>query len=440
MESEPEPEPNPNSNIPYQLILIVVLTLINAFFAAAEMAIVSLNKSKIKHLAEDGNKKAKLLEKLIEEPTNFLSTIQVGITFAGFFSSAVAATGMSNKLAQVLANLNIPYSNEISLVLITIALSYVTLVLGELFPKRVALQRPEVIALYSVIPIFYISKIMIPFIKVLSVSTDVLVKAIGGNKENLEDRVSKEEIKYLIETGQEQGIIDEAEKEMINGIFEFEDKLAKEVMTPRTEVFLIDVNESVTCILDKLLEEKYSRIPVYENDIDNIIGILNMKDIIIEAHKKGFENINIRSILHQPYFVYENRNINKLFKELKTFKNHMAILVDEYGGFSGLVTIEDLIEEVMGDIEDEYDDDEPDIKKVDNNTYIVNGLLSLDDLNDHLHLNLVSKSYDTVGGFLVSMLGRIPKKDEEKVIEYENIIFQIEEVKKKRIEKVKICI
>lgn len=436
---EPEPEPEPN-HMTSQFILIAILTLINAFFASAEMAIVSLNKNKIKFLSEDGNKKAKLLEKLMEDPTKFLSTIQVGITFAGFFSSASAATGISNKFSAVLINLNIPYSKEIALVLITIALSYITLVFGELFPKRIALQKPETIALFSVVPIFYISKVMIPFVKLLSVSTNSLVSITGLDKEDSDEKLSKEDIKYLIETGKEQGVIDEAEKDMINGIFEFEDKLAKEVMTPRPEVFLIDVNRPITLLLDSLLEEKYSRIPVYEDDIDNIIGILNIKDVVIEAHKKGFESIDIRSILHTPYFVYENKNINKLFKELKNFRNHMAVLIDEYGGFSGIVTIEDLIEEVMGDIEDEYDDYEPNIRKVDNNTYIVNGLLSLNDLNDRLNLNLASKSYDTIGGFLVSMLGRIPKKDEEKVIEYENIIFQIEEVNKKRIEKVKICI
>lgn len=435
---EPDPEPEPNHMIS-QFILIAVLTLLNAFFASAEMAIVSLNKNKIKLLSEDGNKKAKLLEKLMKDPTRFLSTIQVGITFAGFFSSASAATGISDNFSAVLVSLNVPYSREIALVLITVALSYITLVFGELFPKRIALQKSETIALFSVVPIFYISKVMIPFVRLLSASTNILVRIIGLDRENLDEKVSKEDIKYLVETGKEQGIIDEAEKEMINGIFEFEDKLAKEVMTPRPEVFLIDVNQPITLLLDRLLEEKYSRIPVYEDDIDNIIGILNIKDVVIEAHKEGFENIDIRSILHTPYFVYENKNIDQLFKELKNFRNHIAVLIDEYGGFSGIVTIEDLIEEVMGDIEDEYDDYEPDIRKVDNNTYIVNGLLSLNDLNDHLNLNLVSKSYDTIGGFLVSMLGRIPKKDEEKIIEYENIIFEIEEVKKKRIEKVKIC-
>ncbi|MDF2503972.1 hemolysin family protein [Clostridium sp.] len=438
MESGPAPEPN--GSIISQFILIAILTLINAFFAASEMAIVSLNKNKIKLLAQEGNRKAKLLEKLIEEPTKFLSTIQVGITLAGFFSSASAATGISNRFSRFLINLNIPYSEAIALVVITIGLSYITLVFGELFPKRIALQKSEAIAMFSVVPILFLSKVVNPFIKILSISTNMLVHVTGMDRDRLEEKVSKDEIKSLIETGQRQGIINETEKEMIDSIFKSENKLAKEIMTPRTEVFLIDINESVNKFLDKLLEKKYSRIPVYEGDTDNIIGILNIKDFLIEARKKGFEDVDIKSILHVPYFVYERKNINELFKELKSSRNQMSILIDEYGGFSGVVTIKDLVEEVMGNIEDEYDNDEPDIRKVDNNTYIVNGLLPLHELNEHLHLNLVSKTYDTIGGFLISLMGRIPKKNEAKSIEYENIIFQIEEVKKRRIERVKICI
>lgn len=429
-----------SSNITSQLILILILTLLNAFFSSAEMAIVSLNKNKIKVLAEGGDKNAQLLEKLMEEPTKFLSTIQVGITFAGFFSSASAAIGLSESFALFLSKYNIPYAKKISLIVITIVLSYVTLVFGELYPKRIALQKSEQIAMFSVRPIIYVSKVTLPFIKLLSISTNILIKLTGMDIENLEEKVSKEEIKSLVEVGQEHGVINETEKEMINSIFEFDDKLADKVMTPRTEVYLININTPLNEYLDELLEEKYSRIPVYEDDIDNVIGVLYMKDFIVQARKHGFENVNIREILHSPYFVPETKNIDQLFKELKNSKKHMAILIDEYGGFSGIVTIEDLIEEVMGDIDDEYDDDEPYINKIDSNTFIVNGLLSIDDLNNNLDLNLVSDDCETISGFLINYIGRIPKDSEEKIIEYENIIFKIEEVKEKRIEKIKICI
>ncbi|MBU3213573.1 hemolysin family protein [Clostridium estertheticum] len=437
---ESEPAPMPNSNIVVQLILIVILTLINAFFASAEMAIVSLNKNKLKHLAEEGNKKAILLSRLIEKPTKFLSTIQVGITFAGFFSSAYVATAIAGKLTLVLSNISVPYSEGVALVVITIGLAYITLVFGELFPKRIALQNSQAIAMFSVVPIMYISKIVTPFVSLLTVSTNILVKITGLGHESKEEKISKEEIKSLIEVGQEHGVINETEKEMINNIIEFDDKLAREVMTPRTDVYMIDMDDPITEYLDELLIERHSRVPVFEGDVDNIVGILHMKDFMIEARKSGFENVNIKNILHSPYFVQENKNIDELFKELKSSKNHIAMLIDEYGGFSGVVTTEDITEEIMGNIEDEYDHEEPEIKKVDNNTYIVSGLLSLDDLNEHLDLNLVSKDYNTIGGFLINLMGCIPKINEERTVEYGDVIFRIEEVRERRIEKIKICI
>ncbi len=432
METEPEP-----ANITSQIILIIILTLINAFFASAEMALVSLNKNKMKILAEEGNKKAILILKLLEEPTKFLSTIQVGITLAGFFSSAAAATGLSDDLAQYLNSINIPYSGQIALILVTMVLSYITLVFGELFPKRVALQKSEAIAMFSVKPILYVSKITVPFVKLLSASTSILIRLFGLEIDGLDEKVSKEEIKSMVEVGQEHGVINEIEKEMINSIFEFDDKLADEVMTPRTEVYLINIDTPLTDYLDELIEEKYSRVPVYKGDSDNIIG---MKDFFVEARKYGFENVDIRSILREPYFVPETKNIDELFKKLQSSKNHMAILIDEYGGFSGVVSIEDLIEEVMGNIEDEYDEDEQEIKKIDDNTFILDGMLSVDDFNAYFHLDIESHIYDTIGGFIIGLIGRIPESSEEKNIEYENLIFKIEQIKEKRIEKIKVYI
>lgn len=435
MESEPDP-----TNAISQLILIGILTFINAFFSATEMAIVSLNRNKIRMLSEEGNKKAQMLEKLMLEPTKFLSTIQVGITFASFFSSAFAATGMSGDLAVFFRKYNIAYSDEIALVIVTVVLAYVTLLFGELYPKRIALQKAEAIAMFSVRPIVFVSKITMPFIRFLAVSTNFLIRITGMKVDGLEEKISKEEIRSLVEVGEEHGVINETEKEMINSIFEFDDKLADEVMTARTDVYLININKPLSTYLDDLLRENYSRIPVYEDDVDNIIGVLYMKDFVNEAYKYGFENVDIRKILQEPYFVPETKNIDILFKELKAAKVHMAILIDEYGGFSGVVTIEDLIEEVMGDIDDEYDDYEPEIRKIDNNTYIANGLLSIDDLNDFLDINLVSEDCDTISGFLINILGKIPEETEKRTIEYENILFKIEKVKEKRIEEIKIIL
>ncbi|ERK28976.1 hemolysin family protein [Clostridium intestinale] len=430
----------PEGSVTTQLVLIVILTLINAFFASAEMAIVSINKNKIRHLAEEGNKKAKLLENLMNEPSNFLSTIQVGITLAGFFASASAATGVSGQLAKLLDSLSVPYSSNVAQIVVTILLSYVTLVFGELFPKRIALKKAEAIAMFSIKPIIFISKIALPYVKLLSGSTNLLLRITKLNDDDLEEKVSKEEIRSLIEVGQEHGVINETEKDMIESIFEFDDTISKEIMTPRTDVYLLNIDTPIEETIDELLEERFSRIPVYEDDIDNIIGILYMKDFIVQARKVGFENINIREILHQPYFVPETKNIDILFRELQANKKTMAILIDEYGGFSGILTIEDLIEEVMGNINDEDDHEEPHIEKLDNKTYVANGLLSLDDLADSLHMELEDGYTDTLGGFLINLLGSIPKDGETYNLTYENVTFNIEEVKEKRITKVRISL
>ena len=430
-------DPEPMSLVS-QFVLILLLTLLNAFFASAEMAIVSVNRNRIKMLADDGNKKASLLVDLLEEPNKFLSTIQVGITLAGFFSSASAATGISEVIGASLSQLGIPYAQSISLVVITIILSYFTLVFGELVPKRIALQKSEQMAMLSVRPIVFVFKFAKPFVKLLSLSTNVLLRVIGMSDTDLEEKVSREEIKSLVDAGEEYGVINQIEKEMINSIFDFDDKLAKEVMTPRTEVYMINIKLPLS--IEELLEENYSRIPVYEGDMDNIIGILYLKDFLHEAYQVGFENVDIKKLLHRPYFVPECKNIDQLFKELQKSKNHLAVLIDEYGGFSGIVTIEDLIEEVMGDINDEYDDDDPVIRKIDNDTYIVNGLISIKELNDKLQLNLdeETEDYDTLGGFLINQIDYIPSETEECMVEYENLLFKVQCVKDKRIETVKI--
>ena len=432
-------DPEPMSLVS-QFVLILLLTLLNAFFASAEMAIVSVNRNRIKMLADDGDKKASLLVDLLEEPNKFLSTIQVGITLAGFFSSASAATGISEVIGASLSQLGIPYAQSISIIVITIILSYFTLVFGELVPKRIALQKSEQMAMLSVRPIVFVFKFAKPFVKLLSLSTNVLLRVIGMSDTDLEEKVSREEIKSLVDAGEEYGVINQIEKEMINSIFDFDDKLAKEVMTPRTEVYMI--NSQLPLSIEELLEENYSRIPVYEGDMDNIIGILYLKDFLHEAYQVGFENVDIKKLLHRPYFVPECKNIDQLFKELQKSKNHLAVLIDEYGGFSGIVTIEDLIEEVMGDINDEYDDDDPVIRKIDNDTYIVNGLISIKELNDKLQLNLdeETEDYDTLGGFLINQIDYIPSETEECMVEYENLVFKIECVKDKRIEMVKIHI
>lgn len=435
----------PDTSIIYQLLLLVFLTGVNAFFASAEMAVVSVNKNKIKIMADnEDNKNAKLILNLLEEPTKFLSTIQVAITLSGFLASASAAASFSKPLGTFLLKYGIPYpySENISLVLVTILLSFFTLVFGELVPKRVALQKAESISLFCVKPILVISKISSPFIKLLSSSTAVVLQILGMKTEKLEENVSKEEIRSMIEAGQAKGVFNETEKEMINSIFEFDDITAQEIMIPRTDVYTIDADVPVSEYLDELLNTKHGRIPVYKGDIDNIIGVLHLKDFILEARKKGFENVDIIPILRKPYLVPETKNIDELFKEMQRERKSMAVLIDEYGGFSGIVTMQDLVEEVMGDIEDEHDNTFQQIEKIDDFNYIIDALFPLDELEEKFGITVKTdetKNYNTVSGYVIDILGVIPDNSYiGKEIETEKIIFKIISIKENRIEKLKI--
>ena len=432
------------ANIFSQLLLLIFLTLVNAFFASAEMAAVSVNKNKIKILAEnEGNKKAELILKLLEEPTKFLSTIQVAITLSGFLASASAATSFSKPLGKLLTQLGItyPYNENISLVFVTIILSYFTLVFGELVPKRIALQKAEFISLFSVKIIFNISKITSPFIKLLSLSTNFVLNMLGMKAEKLEENISKEEIKSMIEAGQANGVFNETEKEMINSIFEFDDITVGEIMTARTDVYMVNIDVSVSEYIDNLLSKKYARVPVYQNTSDNIIGTLHMKDLILEARKNGFENIDVKSIIRKPYLIPESKKIDELFKEMQKNKKSMAIIIDEYGGFAGIVTMEDLVEEVMGEIEDEHDISSPQIIKLDKVTYIINGLISLDELNEKFGTDIENDDCNTLSGYITSIFGVVPDKTYEgREIEMDKLIFKIEETKENRIEKVRLIL
>ena len=436
MESDPQA-----ANILSQLAVLVVLTAVNAFFAGSEMAVVSVNKNKIHRLAEQGNRNAALIERLMEDSTVFLSTIQVAITLAGFFSSASAATGIAQVLGGVMAEAGVPYSQSIAGVVVTVILAYFNLVFGELVPKRIALQKAEGFSLLCVRPIYMLSLVMNPFIKLLSFSTSSVLKLIGMHSETLESEVSEEEIKSMLETGSETGVFNDIEKEMITSIFSFDDKRAREVMVPRQDMVTIDINEPVEDYIDEILQSMHSKIPVYEDEIDNIIGILSTKTLMIEARKSSLENLNIRAMLTEPYFVPENRRTDALFREMQKNKNKLAILIDEYGGVSGMVTLEDLIEEIVGDIHEEYEEVEPDIQEiVPHKVFRVSGSISLFDLNEEMHLHIDS-TCDTLSGYLMEILGYIP--DQERLpllVETPEADFEVESMDDRVIDKVKLTL
>jgi len=423
-----------------QLFVLLVLILANAYFAASEMAFISLNDAKIERQAKEGNKKAKQIEKMLNNPSKFLATIQIGITLAGFLSSAFASDTFADVLAPALNNIfpaiSIETFRAISIVIITIILSFFTLVFGELVPKRLAMKYYEKIAYASIGIIRFISIIASPFVRILTKSTNLISKMFGIS-ENEEEIITEEEIKMMIDEGEEKGTIEKAEKEMINNIFEFNDITTSEVMTHRTDIFAVDINSSVEEILKQLDDYKYSRVPVYDENIDNIEGILFVKDLLKYFRTKKV--IKIKNIMREAYFVSENKPINELFKDLQTNKMQMAIVIDEYGGTAGLVTMEDLLEEIVGNIFDEYDDVEHEFKKIDDNTFLINGSVSIYELKKILKVEIPEGDYETLSGYLLDKLGRVPEDDETPIIETKNVTYKIEEYEDKRILWVKAC-
>ena len=354
-----------HTNAITQIIIILILTTINALFAAAELAIVSSKNTKIKILAEKGNKNAILFQKLLKEPTKFLSSIQVAITFAGFLSSASAATSLSTYMTDFLNMLKIPYAAQTSVIIITILLSIFILLFGELIPKRIAMINPEKIALALIPMVNFIYIIFRPIVVILSFTTNLILKLLGISRTLTEQQVSEEEIKANIYMGTKQGLLEDEDSKMIMSIFDFDDEIVSKIMVPRNETYMININDLDKETLKETVSVGYSRIPVYEDREDNVIGMLYIKDLL----KYSLEDIEfplekVREILRKPFIVPESKKINKLLIEMKKTKKHIAIVTDEFGGVIGIATIEDIIEEIVGDINDEYDD-EHDIPKLD---------------------------------------------------------------------------
>ena len=424
-----------------QIIILIILIALNAFFAASEIAYISLNDAKIEKQAKEGNKKAIQIQKMLKTPSKFLATIQIGITLAGFLSSAFASDTFADILAPMLNNLipviSIGVWRSISIIIITIILSFFTLVFGELVPKRLAMKNYEKISFATIGIIRGISIVTAPFVKLLTWVTNGISKIFGVG-ENEEETVTEEEIKMMIDQGEEKGTIKEEEKELINNVFELNDITVSEIMTHRKDIFAVDINISKEELIEELSQEeyRYSRIPVYDETIDEIKGIIYVKDILKNMNKKSFK---VKNIIKDAYFISQNRLINEVFKELQKNKKQLAIILDEYGGTAGIVTMEDILEELVGDIYDEYDKEELEYEKIDENTYILSGSMTIYDVNKLLDAKIPDGDYDTISGFLQEKLGRIPEDEETPIIDTEKVTYKIEEYEDKRILKVKAC-
>lgn len=417
-----------SQSLVFQLLLLVVLTLINGFLAAAEIAVVSVNKNRVEQKAEEGNLKSQKLLEIIREPNNFLSTIQVGITLVNILSGASLADSLAARLAPVLGGT--AAARTIANVLIMLLLTYVSIVFGELYPKRIAMTHTEKVAQVTSSVVRKLGVIAKPFVWLLTASTNLLAKLTPMKFDDEDTKMTRDEMRYMLET---EGVLDTEEIEMLQGVFSLDTKVAREVMVPRTDSFMIDINDPVTEIVDEILSESYSRIPVYDEDKDKIVGIVHTKNLLKSARECGFENIDLRKIIQEPLFVPETIFIDDLLYELKKTQNQMSILLDEYGGMVGLVTLEDLLEEIVGEIDDESDEIEKLYEKVSDTEFLINGKMLIDEFNEEFDTSLHMSDVDTMAGYLITALGTIPDQGEKLSFDVDNLTLISEEMEGSRV-------
>ena len=421
------------------LLLQLLLILINAFFAAAEIAVLSLNETKLKIQTETGDRKALLMQRMVDAPTSFLSTIQVGITFAGFLGSAFAASNFSSRLANFLYQIGftvfpLKTLDTLCVVLITLILSFCTLVLGELVPKRIAMQRTDEVARLTIGVVNALSIVLHPLVWLLSVATNALLRLFRIDPKKQTEEVTEEEIRMMVDIGEEKGAIESNEAELIENIFEFNNLTAGDVMVHRTDITAISTNDTDDEILRTILETGFSRFPVYDEDIDNIVGTLNTREYLL--NKQNPKPRSRTEITHAPYMVPETVRADVLFREMQKKKIHMAIVVDEYGGTSGLVTMEDLLEEIVGDIYDEFDpQQEQDIVQLDENKWRISGSTDLETISEALGVELpLDEEYDTLGGLVYSQLTVIPQDGATPCVDAFGLHIQVERLEDHRVE------
>lgn len=427
MSSDPE-----SQSILVKFLILIVFTALMAIFSASEMALVSINRKRIEQRAEEGDKKSIRIRKILQDPSNFLAVIQIGITAVNLLAGASLADTFSAKLSKRIGMGQL--GETISTVVVLILLTYTTIVFGELYPKRIALNLQEKIAGVAVVVITFIGAILHPFVWLLSASTNLLSRLTPMTFDDTKETMSKDEVAYMLST---EGSLEKEEVRMLQGVFSLDNKVAREVMVPRTDSFMIDIEDDIQENIKKVLDESFSRIPVYEEDKDKIIGILHTKRLLISGYNQGFDKIDIRSLLQEPLFVPETVFIDDLLYELKRTQNQIAILLDEYGGVSGLATLEDLLEEIVGEIEDETDEAESLVEKISDREYLVRGNLLIDDFNEKFNTNLKMDDVDTMAGYFITAVGSIPDENEEVVYEtsddYQHLTLRTEKMDGTRI-------
>ena len=388
----------------------------NAFFALSEIAVVTVNDKKIKKLASSGNKEAAQVLKLLQNSNDFLATIQVGITLSGFLTSASASRSFADPLANFLASLPIPVPkgmlSNIATLIITIILSYFSLVFGELVPKKVAMQNPEKVSFKIAGILLVFSKIFRPFIRFLSLSSDLVVRCFGIDPNKNEEMVTEEEILMMVDAGQERGLIEDKAKSMITRVFDFDNTPVSEVMTHRVDIIAVRHDAPLNQVIDLAMKEGRSRVPVYIDDLDHIIGMLYVKDLLKFINSDIPKDFKMTDLTRQPVFVPSTKRCDELFAEFTSSKRHIAVVIDEYGGTEGLVTVEDLVESILGNIQDEYDNEKEEIHKISEGSFVVDGSTPIDEISETIGTKIPEGDYDTIAGFISDRLGKVPSKGE----------------------------
>lgn len=428
-----------SQNLLLQFVLLFILTLLNAFFSATEMAMVSLNRSRAEQKAEEGDKRYIRLLKVLENPNHFLSTIQVGITLITILSGAKLADTLGQVIASWMGNGETTYA--IASFLSLAFLTYISIVFGELYPKRIALNLKDALAIRSVPIIIGLGKIVSPFVWLLSASTNLLSRLTPMTFDDADEKMTRDEIEYMLTKSEE--TLDADEIEMLQGIFSLDELMAREVMVPRTDAFMVDIQDDSQTIIQSILKQNFSRIPVYDGDKDNVIGLIHTKRLLNAAYADGFENIVWKKILQDPLFVPETIFVDDLLKELRNTQRQMAILLDEYGGMAGLVTLEDLLEEIVGEIDDETDRAEIEVHQIGEDTYIAQGTMNLNDFNNYFGVELESDDVDTIAGYYLTGVGTIPTTEKisyELVSQNKQVVLTNDKVKNGRVTKVKVQI
>ncbi len=405
------------------IIMLFILIGLSAFFSASETALISLSKIRLRRMVDDDVKNANIISKLIENPSNLLGAILIGNNIANIGASALATS------------LAIDYFGPSRGVAIsTIGMTLLILIFAEVTPKSLASQFSEKTSIKVSKPMYLITKVLWPLTYTLTLVTNVLVRLLGGKKDGSQPLITEDELKTIVNVSHEEGLLEGDERQMIYNVFEFGDSQAKDVMTPRTNMVAVSVDSTYDELVQVFKEENFSRTPVYDEDIDDIIGILHVKDLIFYVNKK--ESFNLRDLIRPVYYTYEYKPTSLLFDEMRLSRSPVAIILDEYGGTAGIVTTEDLVEEIVGEIRDEYDEEHEDIEVIKEDEYLVEGSMKIDLLNDMIGTNIESEDFDSIGGFIIGLLDRFP--DEDEVIEYNNMRFVVEKVEKNRIEKMRI--